>query len=526
MTSSEGLEARYSAIIDGIASLKDLQPSYPSARVSRITSSSGGVSGRASPAPGTYQRAPSGRPNSRVDSSASSRNSNLSADVAAINSSQRKAVQPSFTSTVRTKTARPESRDRTSAWAAPLYKAPASAEQQQHSQLDTNSWMPHDVLVQSSRVTVADDLEHASHAMGMTLSQYMSQMPSREAAAGESWARPVSASLTAQDCQPPAGVLQDGLSSVEDDESPGWRDDEHWEYAAAGRHTPSPPGPEDATDLTPGSRHLSSARGNGLDLRPATAAGMSGNQALHDATQDASSTRQTDLGSLSAQLFAPRPQTQGGCFRPPSRRLSRPSSAQRTAARPMSGSSAVHASGSSAAEATGSEPSQGLIIRGGRKVQSARPLERDQRPPSRQKPPPEALHLFQPVHGSSSGGFAPSPVFRTAAAGTARPSTSASIMQQASLPRSKLLGAPVLHPGRMTLDDLQKLSQAAVSNSQALQTQAPVAAGENVPISIAQSRAYARPPSAGSTRPPCVQSPSARPPSARPPSAGSPSVRQ
>ena len=38
-----------------------------------------------------------------------------------------------------------------------------------------------------------------------------------------SWARPVSASLTAQDCQPPADVLQDGLSSVEDDESPGWR---------------------------------------------------------------------------------------------------------------------------------------------------------------------------------------------------------------------------------------------------------------------------------------------------------------
>lgn len=173
MTSSEGLEARYSAIIDGIASLKDLQPSYPSARVSRITSSSGGVSGRASPAPGTYQRAPSGRPNSRVDSSASSRNSNLSADVAAINSSQRKAVQPSFTSTVRTKTARPESRDRTSAWAAPLYKAPASAEQQQHSQLDTNSWMPHDVLVQSSRVT------------GQTLADYRSQ------------ARPLSRQVTA-----------------------------------------------------------------------------------------------------------------------------------------------------------------------------------------------------------------------------------------------------------------------------------------------------------------------------------------
>ena len=36
-----------------------------------------------------------------------------------------------------------------------------------------------------------------------------------------SWARPVSASLTAEDCQPPGN--QDGLSSIEDDESPGWR---------------------------------------------------------------------------------------------------------------------------------------------------------------------------------------------------------------------------------------------------------------------------------------------------------------
>lgn len=171
MTSSEGLEARYSAIIDGIASLKDLQPSYPSVRVSRITSSSGGVSGSASAAPGTYQRAPSGRPNSRVGSSASLRNSNLSADVAAFNSSQRKAVQPSFMSTVRTKTARPESRDRTSAWAAPQYKA--TAEQQQRSQLDTSSWMPGEVLVQSSRAT------------GQTLADYRSQ------------ARPLSRQVTA-----------------------------------------------------------------------------------------------------------------------------------------------------------------------------------------------------------------------------------------------------------------------------------------------------------------------------------------
>lgn len=85
------------------------------------------------------------------------------------------------------------------------------------------------------------------------------------------------------------------------------RDDEHWEHTA-GRQTPSPSGLEDATDLTPGSRHLSSARGNGLDLRPATAGGVSGGRGLIEAFPDASSTRQTDLGSLSAQLFAPRPQ--------------------------------------------------------------------------------------------------------------------------------------------------------------------------------------------------------------------------
>ena len=39
-----------------------------------------------------------------------------------------------------------------------------------------------------------------------------------------SWARPVSASLTAEDCRPPdrAHMIED-LSSIEDDESPGWR---------------------------------------------------------------------------------------------------------------------------------------------------------------------------------------------------------------------------------------------------------------------------------------------------------------
>lgn len=71
-------------------------------------------------------------------------------------------------------------------------------------------------------------------------------------------------------------------------------------------------------------------------------------------------------------------QTQGGGFRPPSRRLSRPSTAQRAAAQPTAGR-VVHASGSTAAgsqDDTGSQLNQGLVIKGGRKVQSARPSER------------------------------------------------------------------------------------------------------------------------------------------------------
>lgn len=86
------------------------------------------------------------------------------------------------------------------------------------------------------------------------------------------------------------------------------RDEDHW-HTAPVRQSPSPPGPEDTETAT--SRHLRSARGNGLDLRPATAAGVTESQGMNSPYQDASATRQTDLGSLSAQLFAPRPQVQG-----------------------------------------------------------------------------------------------------------------------------------------------------------------------------------------------------------------------
>ncbi len=87
------------------------------------------------------------------------------------------------------------------------------------------------------------------------------------------------------------------------------RDDDPWDAAGGlGREAPSPPGPDDTEEPSASSRHLRSARGNGLDLRPATAASVFGSQPLSSTSQDANSTRQTDLGSLSAQLFAPRPQ--------------------------------------------------------------------------------------------------------------------------------------------------------------------------------------------------------------------------
>ena len=152
MASSEGLEARYSAIIGGIASLNELQPSYPNFQVSRITSGIGGVSGRATPTPGTYHRASSGRPSSRACNSASLRQPDLSADSAAFRrvDSQRTAVQPVSRTTARIKTARPESRERrTSAWAAPQY----NTSEEQRSQLDTNSWMSGDAMLQPSKAT-------------------------------------------------------------------------------------------------------------------------------------------------------------------------------------------------------------------------------------------------------------------------------------------------------------------------------------------------------------------------------------
>ena len=69
-------------------------------------------------------------------------------------------------------------------------------------------------------------------------------------------------------------------------------------------------------------------------------------------------------------------QSQGG-FRPPSRRLSRPSSAQRVAIRQsVVFGETSHSPSVTKQQDAAHQQAPGLVVRGGRKVQSARPSER------------------------------------------------------------------------------------------------------------------------------------------------------
>lgn len=149
MADSQGLEAQYGAIIDGIASLKDLQPGHPS-QLSRLTLASRGGTGRAPSSTALYQRAASGKPSTRVSNATNVRQPKLSADYAASDSadSHRPAAQPGFNPTLRGRTARPASRERvSSAWAAPQYSTIAH-QQQQNSQLAAEFRSPGGVCLQ------------------------------------------------------------------------------------------------------------------------------------------------------------------------------------------------------------------------------------------------------------------------------------------------------------------------------------------------------------------------------------------
>ena len=86
------------------------------------------------------------------------------------------------------------------------------------------------------------------------------------------------------------------------------RDDEDWD-ASPGPQIVSPAGQRHSGSFAGNPHLMLSARGNSLDLRPATASGViTSEHSSASSRHDAHATRETDLGSLSAQLFAPRPQ--------------------------------------------------------------------------------------------------------------------------------------------------------------------------------------------------------------------------
>ncbi|GMH43280.1 hypothetical protein BSKO_11202 [Bryopsis sp. KO-2023] len=177
---------------------------------------------------------------------------------------------------------------------------------------------------------------------------------------------------------------------------------------------------------------------NGFDLRPATAfQAPSFTKSTIEDSHEIGDTKEVDLGSLAAQLFSASPEKEqmsrkanevSAASEP---RLKRPESANlwtRSSRRPMSchsddGSQQNIRSSRASSQGTGksgdtgrqemtlqSSTTQGPLV-SSRKAHSARPAKRVEpnldpsawqpaldakRPPSRQKPPPEALHLFSP----------------------------------------------------------------------------------------------------------------------------------
>ena len=119
MADPPALQAQYGVIIDGIALLKDMQPSYRSSHVARVPSAVRGASGRAASPADPYQRSRPMRPSSRVGTATSLESARHSADSAATDSlsGQGLVLQPSAGSHSQTKLTRPASQERvSSAW--------------------------------------------------------------------------------------------------------------------------------------------------------------------------------------------------------------------------------------------------------------------------------------------------------------------------------------------------------------------------------------------------------------------------
>eukprot|EP00873_Tetraselmis_striata_P041210 jgi/Tetstr1/461474/TSEL_006580.t2 len=311
-------------------------------------------------------------------------------------------------------------------------------------------------------------------AYGMTLGDYINQMastPSRPQSG-------VSATMAEEDCIPPdnASLLSDcsDYSYVDSEVNEGdFLDDD---YYSSGYSDSSPLDGEPMMgvwDAIPSGTSFTSAIGNGLDLRPATAAPQ-GLLSKHagNVNDNVGSTREVDLGSLPAALFHPR--GEGSVPRPQGSGRS-DSVWHDTSRRRMSGRSGRSSQGAPG-KAPKAAPSRGDAVGRPRKTQSARPitvpgggegpdggedseyeeagddLDDDgswddavacvhQRPPSRQRPPPEALHLFNALGQGTKGALKPSMSIKQGASDqprAVRPSTTAGPSRPLSGPQLRL----------------------------------------------------------------------------------------
>ena len=123
MASSDGLNAHYGAIIDGIALLQDLQSNKLRVQHGRIPSALRATGGHALLSADHNQHVLHARPGSRGVAAVAGQHS-FSADSAATDTGDGHSspARNGFNPVLRTKTARPDSRDRvSSAWAARQY---------------------------------------------------------------------------------------------------------------------------------------------------------------------------------------------------------------------------------------------------------------------------------------------------------------------------------------------------------------------------------------------------------------------
>mmetsp|Transcript_23123 Transcript_23123/g.64244 ORF Transcript_23123/g.64244 Transcript_23123/m.64244 type:complete len:873 (+) Transcript_23123:158-2776(+) len=272
-------------------------------------------------------------------------------------------------------------------------------------------------------------------AYGMTLSDYISQMKTDNWGTATRPQSGASATMAVEDCIPPdnASLLSD--CSVLDPEESGWEsasfsegdDGDNLDVSTSSEfEDPTMPSSQPWNPVST-SRSFTTAAENGLDLRPATAAVGMGSSSLQHMVVDeeAPDTKQVDLASLPAALFHPRSEEStrrpSGSGRSDSvwhhapnsgRRSSRRSDgfkfnshkdlrSSRGGSRKTQSARPIFGPGETGAQGSGSDAD------GGEDSDDDKQWEHPIRPPSRQRPPPEALHLFNGL-GQTRGALHPS----------------------------------------------------------------------------------------------------------------------